>query len=150
MCDDPQIPRQGGKPTGPHWERRLKASQIKSLPPGRHTDGGGLYLVVGPSGSRRWLLRITVRGRRRDFGLGPANAVSLADARNLAHEYRRIAKLGGDPMNSDLRRDYKTISFKSAAETVHSTQIKTTSRKGNTRTSGSELLRNTHFLRLEI
>lgn len=130
MGSDPQTTGPGGKARGPHWERRLKASQIKSLPPGRHTDGGGLYLVVAPSGSRRWLLRITVRGRRRDFGLGPASAVSLADARNLAHEYRRIAKLGGDPMSSDLRRDHKTVSFRAAAETVHSTQIKATSRNG--------------------
>ena len=123
MGGDLQTPAAGGKARGPHWERRLKASQIKSLPPGRHTDGGGLYLVVAPSGSRRWLLRITVRGRRRDFGLGPASAVSLADARNLAHEYRRIAKLGGDPMSSDLRRDHKTVSFRAAAETVHSTRL---------------------------
>lgn len=120
VSSDAQTPGPGGEAKGPHWERRLKASQIKSLPRGRYTDGGGL----------RWLLRITVGGRRRDVGLGPANAVSSADARNLAREYRRIARPGGDPMSSDLRRDHKTVSFGADAKTVHSTQIKTTSRNG--------------------
>lgn len=32
---------------------------------GRHTDGGGLYLVVDQSGASRWLLRILVRGNLR-------------------------------------------------------------------------------------
>mgnify|MGYP006275118889 CR=1 FL=1 len=103
---------------------------MKTLPAGRHTDGGGLYLVVAPSGARRWILRIVVRGRRRDFGLGPANAVSLADARALAEEYRRIVKLGGDPSSREHRRESKTISFRAAAESVHRTHIKTTSRNG--------------------
>ncbi len=73
------LPR--GKRKGPHVERRLKSSQIKTLPPGRHTDGGGLYLEVSPSGARRWLLRIVIKGRRRDLGLGSASVVRLVDAR---------------------------------------------------------------------
>ena len=91
----PPSPR--GKARTPHYEKRLKAAFVKSAPPGRHTDGGGLYLEVDPGGARRWLLRIVVKGRRRDLGLGSASLVSLADARAKAHEFRQIARSGGDP-----------------------------------------------------
>ena len=64
----------------PHFEKQLKAAFVRSAPPGRHTDGGGLYLYVSDSGARRWVLRIMVRGKRRDFGLGSAMVVSLAEA----------------------------------------------------------------------
>ena len=36
---------------------RLKASEIAKLGPGRHHDGGGLYLVVGKSSGRSWIFR---------------------------------------------------------------------------------------------
>ena len=32
---------------------------------------GGLYLEVDANGRKRWALRLTVNGKRRDFGLGP-------------------------------------------------------------------------------
>ena len=38
--------------------------------PGRHGDGDGLYLNVAPSGSKSWVQRIVIGGRRRDIGLG--------------------------------------------------------------------------------
>lgn len=52
-----------GKRSGPHIERQLMAAFEKAAPPGRHTDGGGLYLKVDQSGARRWLLQITVKKR---------------------------------------------------------------------------------------
>jgi hypothetical protein len=92
-----------GKAKGPHLERRLTAAFVKTAPPGRHTDGGGLYLRVDPSGARRWILRITVRRRRRDFGIGSASVISLADARAKAFELRRVAALGGNPSRTRAR-----------------------------------------------
>ena len=52
--------------------------------PGRHGDGDGdgLYLNVARSGRKSWVQRIVVYGRRRDIGLGPYPAVSLARARS--------------------------------------------------------------------
>lgn len=41
---------------------RLTKDLVRSLGPGRHSDGGGLYLVVDPSGVRRWIVRVTVKG----------------------------------------------------------------------------------------
>jgi hypothetical protein len=82
---------------GPHTEGKLNARFVERAPPGRHTDGGGLYLVVDKSEARRWLLRISVKGRRRDFGLGSARVVSLVEARSRALIYRQEIARGKDP-----------------------------------------------------
>ena len=67
-----------------HPDRALSALKIRALKgPGRYGDGNGLYLIVDPSGAKRWMLRTVVQGRRRDIGLGSARLVSLADARVL-------------------------------------------------------------------
>lgn len=105
---------------GQHAEKQLSALQIKQkLPPGRYTDGNGLYLVVDPSGARRWILRIVVQGRRRDIGLGGVSLVSLAEARETAASFRKIAREGGDPLTA--RRESRKIipTFTTAAEIVH-------------------------------
>lgn len=39
---------------------RLTRNLVRSLGPGRHGDGNGLYLIVDPSGARRWIVRVTV------------------------------------------------------------------------------------------
>ncbi len=50
---------------------RLNAAKIKSIrKPGMHGDGNGLYLRVTGSGSRSWMQRIVIHGRRRDLGIG--------------------------------------------------------------------------------
>jgi hypothetical protein len=58
--------------------------------PGLHCVGGveGLALQVGAGGSRSWLLRLTVDGKRRAMGLGSFADVSLARAREKAREAR--------------------------------------------------------------
>jgi integrase len=78
---------------------RLNALQVKTVKkPGRYHDGDGLMLVVKESGARSWLLRIQFNGRRRDFGLGSANHVSLAEARESALETRKLVRAGVDPV----------------------------------------------------
>ena len=66
--------------------------------PGRHADGFGLYLDVRPSGSRAFVHRIVVNGRRRDIGLGGFPVVTLAEAREAALENLRLRRQGGDPL----------------------------------------------------
>ena len=69
-------------PKGKHPEKALNAKRVQNLSePGRYADGNGLYLIVDPSGAKRWVLRTVVRGRRRDMGLGSLKTVSLADAK---------------------------------------------------------------------
>ena len=65
--------------------------------PDKHFDEHGLMLRVRATGSKHWIWRGTVRGRRRDLGLGTFPYVSLGEAREKAFEYRRLAKAGEDP-----------------------------------------------------
>ena len=64
----------------------------------RLSDGGGLLLVVKPSGAKLWMARITVDGKRRDMGLGGYPAVSLREAREKAAAARKKATEGLDPI----------------------------------------------------
>jgi hypothetical protein len=64
---------------------------------GTYADGNGLYLRVDASGSKRWVLRTVVQGKRRDIGLGGFSYTSLAEARARAKILRKIAREGGDP-----------------------------------------------------
>ncbi len=108
----------GGK--GRHPEKALTTVQVRALKsPGRYADGHGLYLVVDPSGAKRWLLRIVVQGRRRDIGLGSAGLVSLTEAREKALTYRKTARDGGDPLAERKKAQATLPTFAEAAELVH-------------------------------
>src|SRR3954469_4783715 len=99
---------------------KLTAVQVRNLKkPGRYSDGQGLMLVVGTDGSRKWVLRVQADGRRRDFGLGAAAQVSLAEARDAAATIRRQVKAGLDP-RAERRRARETVpTFREAALRVH-------------------------------
>ena len=75
----------------------LSAAMVRSAGPGNYVDGNGLMLRVRKSGSRQWVQRLTIHGRRVDLGLGSAELVKLADARKVAADNRAIARTGGDP-----------------------------------------------------
>ena len=38
--------------------------------PGRYGDGNGLYLLIAPSGTKNWIQRVRLNGKRTDKGLG--------------------------------------------------------------------------------
>lgn len=82
---------------------RLTAVQVRQeRKPGRHADGGGLYLFVKPDGRRTWVFRYTDRrtGKQRDMGIGNAVDVTLAHARKRAHEARLLLLDHGDPIEA--------------------------------------------------
>ena len=83
----------------------LSARMVRHAGPGSYVDGNGLMLRVRDGGSRTWVQRIMVHGRRVDIGLGSAELVSLADARRIAADNRAVARTGGDP------RKPRTIPF---------------------------------------
>lgn len=108
------------KGTGKHPEKALTAMQVRNLNrPGRYADGNGLYLVVDPSGAKRWLLRVVVHGKRRDIGLGGTSLVSLSEAREKALSYRKLARDGGDPLAEKRKEKREIPTFIKAAERVH-------------------------------
>lgn len=119
MRDD-SVRKTPHKPRGKHPDRRLTAVTVRNAKtPGRHADGNGLYLLVDDSGSKRWLLRTVVGGKRRDIGLGSARLVSLADAREEATRLRKSARAGGDPLIERRRERRPVPTFKEAAIQVH-------------------------------
>jgi len=80
---------------------KLSAKRVQTLSEvGRHSDGGGLYLVVDAAGLKRWVLLYRTGGRRREMGLGPLGSVSLARARELAAEARSLVAGGVDPIEA--------------------------------------------------
>ena len=97
---------------------RLTAAAVRNITkPGRHADGEGLYLNVRGSGSKSWLQRVNVGGRRRELGLGPYPRVSLAEARRAAASNRADAAGQRDPFTG--RRRPAPPTFAEAAASVH-------------------------------
>jgi integrase len=116
---------------------RLTSVGVRNAKPGRHADGDGLYLLVKASGSRTWLLRVQVDGKRRDIGLGSVDLasssidgvieipllhrrrLSLAEAREKCAALRKAAESGLDPV-LERDRDRRGIpTFEEAAEQTH-------------------------------
>jgi integrase len=108
------------KRRGRHPDKALTAIRLRSVKePGRYADGNGLYLIVDPSGAKRWILRTVVHNRRRDIGLGGVRLVTLAEAREKALQYRKIARDGGDPVAEKRKRLLVIPTFADAARAVH-------------------------------
>lgn len=100
----------------------LSARKVETADAGRHGDGRGLFLYVKPSGSRSWVLRYQVQGRRHDLGLGAYPDVTLAMARERAIEARRLIAEGEDPIAK--RSQVKPKTFKEAAlELIESKRV---------------------------
>ncbi|WP_203310337.1 tyrosine-type recombinase/integrase [Sphingomonas beigongshangi] len=119
---------------------KLSALKIKTAGPGRHPDGDGLYLIVRPTGSRQWMLRIQADGKRRDLGLGTAEtsprspaeiqqaklipiverrSLTLAEAREKADAYRRMIIAGLDPTDDRNKAPAPPPTFEKAARACH-------------------------------
>ena len=94
---------------------KLTAAFVKTATtPGKYGDQHGLILRVTPRGTKQWIWRGVVHGRRRDLGLGGYPYTSLAEARQTAFEYRKLARAGGDP--AALHQSTNTVTFTEAAE----------------------------------
>ena len=101
---------------GKRVEKKLDARTVATLKqPGRHSDGGGLYLSISKDGRRRWMFLYTRVGKRSELGLGGARDVSLADARKLAADMRSQLAHGLDPRRV-RRRDQDAMTFGQCAD----------------------------------
>ena len=80
---------------------KLKAKQVENLSePGTYEDGNGLRLVIRATGSKGWVLRYQINGKRREMGLGPFDDKSLAQAREEANDARKLIRAGVDPLEA--------------------------------------------------
>jgi integrase len=78
---------------------RLTARKVEKAKPGVHMDGEGLRLIVGATGTRKWVFRFMRRGRSQEMGLGGSD-VSLALARERAADARRVLTAGQNPIDA--------------------------------------------------
>ena len=85
----------------------LTSAFLKSAPTGKHIDGAGLWFIKRADGGAQWMLRVSLGGKRREMGLGGFPDVSLKEARELATDYRKMARQGIDPIKtrSQQRRE---------------------------------------------
>lgn len=109
----------GTKPRGAHKGKALTAATIKNLKePGFYGDGEGLYLKIDATGAKRWIQRIVIQGKRRDIGLRSLSLVSLAEAREVALENRKLARQGRDPI-AEKRSSQSILTFEQASRRIH-------------------------------
>jgi len=78
---------------------RLTARKVETAKPGVYVDGQGLRLIVGATGTRKWVFRFMRRGRSQEMGLGGSD-VSLAMARERAADARRALAAGQNPIDA--------------------------------------------------
>ena len=93
---------------------KLTTAGAKSLSkPGMYRAETTLYLNVAKGGSKSWIQRIAIGGRRHDIGLGPFPVIGLAEARRRAFANRVAIAEGRDPLAD--RRKAKVPTFREAA-----------------------------------
>lgn len=114
---------------------RLAPQTVKSITkPGRHADGGNLFLIVdrlpadagpGAKPAKRWAFLFRWTGRLKEMGLGSVNTVSLADARQMAADYRSLLNKNLNPIEvrrEEERQRNAARSFSDVARQFHETR----------------------------
>lgn len=80
---------------------KLNAKQVEACKPKEKAyklaDGGGLYLLINPNGSKYWRLKYRVAGKEKLLAIGVYPDVSLAKAREKRNAARQVVIEGGDP-----------------------------------------------------
>ena len=97
---------------------RLSALAVKNLPAGKHADGGGLWLIKRDDGGGKWIYRYTIKGKRREMGLGSIRFISLKEARSDADQWRRVVSTGKDAIRQRNRERREAEVAKPTLETV--------------------------------
>ncbi|WP_288443236.1 integrase arm-type DNA-binding domain-containing protein [uncultured Pantoea sp.] len=103
--------------------RQVSAARPKDKPY-KLSDGGGLYLLVHPGGSRYWRLKYRFSGKEKLLSLGVYPEVPLADARAKRDEAKRLLAAGQDPgevkqAEKQAQRVAVTNSFEELAQEWH-------------------------------
>jgi Arm DNA-binding domain len=88
---------------------KLTDLQVRSAKPTdkkyKLADGGGLYLLVSPNGSKLWHYKFRVAGKEKLMAFGPYPDVTIAKARDLHHRARKALDGGVDPIEIQVGLD---------------------------------------------
>ena len=88
---------------------KLTDAKLRTLAePGKHFDGGGLYLDFTKAGGRYWRLKYRYGGKEKLLAMGVYPAVSLKDARAQAAAARELLQAGEDPAQQRKAEKAKT------------------------------------------
>ncbi len=99
---------------------RLSARSVAAIvEPGRHADGGNLYLLVSKTGAKSWVFMYRHKGAQRELGLGSLRDVPLATVRRKAAVYREALAAGTDPRNLRVEKTAPTFAA-ATAEVIES------------------------------
>ena len=95
---------------------KLTDAKLRNLTePGKHFDGGGLYLDVTKAGGRYWRMKYRHGGKEKKLAFGVYPAVGLKDARDQAAEARKVLQAGDDP--GAVRKASKALATHEAVNT---------------------------------
>jgi integrase len=104
----------------PKQSKNLSAIEVRRLTmPGRHSVGtvAGLMLNIKPSGTKSWVLRVVVGKKRKDIGLGGYPEVTLANAHELARQFKEKIRRGIDPVTERKANQMAMVwTFKACAQ----------------------------------
>jgi Arm DNA-binding domain len=108
----------------PGLRNKLTVASVKALTtPGRHADGAGLYLQVTKHAimgnvRKSWVVRYrAANGKIREMGVGSAEDVTLADARDRATTIRKDVKEGSDAVEARIETKLETVRVRAASMT---------------------------------
>ena len=91
----------------------------KITQPGKYGDGLGLYINVAKGGSKSWIQRITIDGKRREIGLGSFPTIGLTKAREMSVGVRAAVAEGRNPLSEKHEAARTAPTFREAALNVH-------------------------------
>jgi integrase len=114
--------------------------------PGKYHDGGGLYLIVKPSGAKSWVLRYRCKGSSTygEMGLGSTRDYTLADARERARQYRQQSGQGLNPKqkrDQDIQTKRREQDARRSVADVYNDYIKSLERKVANKRASDKTLR---------
>jgi len=79
------------------------------------SDGGGLYLLVTPTGGKLWNMKYRFGGKERRLSFGAYPAITLGDARRLRDDAKKLIANDVDP--SAIKKAQKASQGELAANT---------------------------------
>ncbi|EAY4976095.1 tyrosine-type recombinase/integrase [Salmonella enterica] len=100
---------------------KLTARQVSTAKPTdkpyKLSDGGGLYLLVNPNGSRYWRMKYRYAGKEKLLSIGVYPDVTLAEARDKRTQAKRILAAGDDPSEvKQAEREAKNLAVNNSFE----------------------------------
>lgn len=100
---------------------KLTARQVSTAKPTdkpyKLSDGGGLYLLVNPNGSRYWRMKYRYAGKEKLLSIGVFPDVTLAEARDKRMEAKRVLAMGDDPSEvKQAAREAKSLAINNSFE----------------------------------